>query len=104
MHITKTLVAILVSLAWVSISFADDPTLKIDAGKTVAKISPLFHGLMTEEINHAYDGGLYAELIQNRAFLDDAKTPAHWSTVQGDGAAARASISIRPSRSTTRSQ
>ena len=29
---------------------------------------------MTEEINHSYDGGLYAELIQNRAFLDDATT------------------------------
>ena len=27
---------------------------------------------MTEEINHAYDGGLYAELVRNRAFLDDA--------------------------------
>ncbi|HVX84019.1 MAG TPA: alpha-L-arabinofuranosidase C-terminal domain-containing protein [Phycisphaerae bacterium] len=25
---------------------------------------------MTEEINHAYDGGLYAELIQNRTFQD----------------------------------
>ena len=43
---------------------------------------------MTEEINHAYDGGLYAELVQNRAFLDDAAAPAHWSVVQGDGAAA----------------
>ena len=52
------------------------------------KVSPLFYGLMTEEINHAYDGGLYAELIQNRAFLDDAAAPAHWSTVQRDGAAA----------------
>ena len=43
---------------------------------------------MTEEINHAYDGGLYAELVRNRAFLDDAAAPAHWSVVQGDGAAA----------------
>jgi alpha-N-arabinofuranosidase len=43
---------------------------------------------MTEEINHAYDGGLYAELLQNRAFLDDAAAPAHWSPVHGEGAAA----------------
>ena len=43
---------------------------------------------MTEEINHSYDGGLYAELIRNRAFLDDAASPAHWTAVQGDGAAA----------------
>ena len=40
-----------------------------------------FYGLMTEEINHSYDGGLYAELIRNRAFLDDAETPVHWSVV-----------------------
>jgi len=46
------------------------------------------YGLMTEEINHSYDGGLYAELIRNRAFLDDAASPAHWTAIQGEGAAA----------------
>src|SRR4029079_12648963 len=40
------------------------------------------------EINHAYDGGLYAELVRNRAVLDDATTPAHWSLVQADGSTA----------------
>ena len=29
-------------------------------------VSPRLYGLMTEEINHCYDGGLYAELIRNR--------------------------------------
>jgi alpha-N-arabinofuranosidase len=48
------------------------------------KISPMFYGLMTEEINYSYDGGLYGELIQNRAFKNDAKGPAHWS-VEGPG-------------------
>ena len=43
---------------------------------------------MTEEINHAYDGGLYAELIHNRAFLDNAQTPVRWSVVQPVGSAA----------------
>ena len=38
-------------------------------------MGPLFYGLMTEEINHSYDGGLYAELIQNRIF-QDAKDPS----------------------------
>ena len=51
------------------------------------KISPVFYGLMTEEINHSYDGGLYAELIQNRAFKDDANKPAHWALVQDGGGA-----------------
>jgi alpha-N-arabinofuranosidase len=67
---------------------AAGPTVTIDAAVPAGKVSPLFYGLMTEEINHAYDGGLYAELVQNRAFLDDAQAPAHWAVVQGDGAAA----------------
>jgi alpha-L-arabinofuranosidase len=58
---------------------ADGPVITIDAGAAAGKVSPLFSGLMTEEINHSYDGGLYAELVQNRAFLDDANAPAHWS-------------------------
>src|SRR5690348_12864509 len=66
---------------------AAGPTITIDASAAAGKVSPLFYGLMTEEINHAYDGGLYAELVQNRAFLDNAQSPAHWSVVQGSGAA-----------------
>ena len=64
------------------------PAITIDATAPAGKVSPLLYGLMTEEINHSYDGGLYAELLQNRAFLDDAASPAHWTAVQGDGAAA----------------
>src|SRR5437899_10752423 len=67
---------------------AATPTIAIDASSSAGKVSPRFYGLMTEEINHSYDGGLYAELVQNRAFLDDAASPVHWSVVQGDGAAA----------------
>ena len=50
----------------------------------------MHYGLMTEEINYCYDGGLYAELVRNRAFLDDAEKPVHWSAVQG------ASIALDP--------
>lgn len=53
--------------------------LTIDAGKVVAKVSPTLYGIMTEEINHSYDGGLYAELIRNRIFKDDAAKPVYWS-------------------------
>ncbi|MGC3992481.1 MAG: hypothetical protein QM796_22825 [Chthoniobacteraceae bacterium] len=62
------------------------PTLTLDLSKPGIKFAPTFYGLMTEEINHAYDGGLYAELIQNRQFKDDGKSPAHWSLV-GDPSA-----------------
>jgi alpha-N-arabinofuranosidase len=64
------------------------PTFTVDASRPAGKVSPLFYGLMTEEINHSYDGGLYAELIQNRAFLDSAATPVHWSVVNDTDSAA----------------
>jgi alpha-N-arabinofuranosidase len=60
---------------------AANPTFTVDAGHPAGKVSPRLYGLMTEEINHSYDGGLYAELIRNRAFLDDTNQPAHWSVV-----------------------
>ena len=62
---------------------AASATLAIDAGDVTASVSPVFYGLMTEEINHSYDGGLYAELIQNRTFQDDVKKPVHWTLIQG---------------------
>ncbi|MBW4889340.1 alpha-N-arabinofuranosidase [Mucilaginibacter sp. HMF5004] len=65
--------------------------LKIDAAKAKAKVSPTLYGIMTEEINHSYDGGIYAELIQNRIFKDDNKAPAHWSLI---GTADLGSISL----------
>jgi alpha-N-arabinofuranosidase len=45
----------------------------------------MLYGLMTEEINHSYDGGLYAELIRNRAFGDNSEQPVHWSVVKDGG-------------------
>lgn len=49
--------------------------LQIDAGKVTGKVSPMLYGLMTEEINFAYEGGLYGELIRNRSFKADAVVP-----------------------------
>jgi alpha-L-arabinofuranosidase len=60
--------------------------LQIDAATLGHDVSPLLTGLMIEEINHSLDGGLYAELIQNRAFLDDAVTPLNWALVVSAGA------------------
>jgi alpha-N-arabinofuranosidase len=48
------------------------PVVQIQADKVVAKMPPTFYGLMTEEINFAYEGGLYGELIRNRDFKADA--------------------------------
>src|SRR5271170_4890153 len=53
-------------------------TLTIDLALVKAKVSPQLYGLMTEEINYSYDGGLYAELVRNRTFQDRGKVPPSW--------------------------
>ena len=76
---------------------AANPTFTIDVSHPAGTVSPRLYGLMTEEINHSYDGGLYAELIRNRAFLDDATTPAYWFVVDAGGAEASDRARLRPS-------
>ena len=46
--------------------------------------SPLMYGLMFEDINHSGDGGVYAELIDNRAFQGSTEHPStlnHWNPI-----------------------
>jgi alpha-N-arabinofuranosidase len=74
-------------LALTCTAFAQAPKLTLDLSRQDLKVSPMLYGLMTEEINHSYDGGLYAELIRNRIFKDNATTPEGWSLVQPDTAA-----------------
>jgi len=50
--------------------------------------APTFAGLMTEEINHSYDGGLYAELIRNRAFRDNETNAEAWTLTAPSNAVA----------------
>lgn len=63
---------------------AQTPKLTLDLSKPGPAVSPMLYGLMTEEINHSYDGGLYAELIRNRIFKDNAAQPDAWSLVNND--------------------
>jgi alpha-L-arabinofuranosidase len=58
--------------------------IDINAAAKGTPISPILYGIFFEEINHAGDGGLYAELVRNRSF-EDADTPDAW-TLLGDGA------------------
>jgi len=45
-------------------------SLTIQLDRPLHAVSPTLYGLMTEEINYSYDGGLYAELVRNRTFQD----------------------------------
>ena len=81
-------------------------TLSVQVDRPGAKLDPIFYGLMTEEINFAYDGGLYAELIRNRTFRDNAQTPVNWSVVNdggGEGAIALENAPVPNTRSGRRS-
>jgi len=49
-------------------SGADPGRIVVQVDEPGARINPMLFGLMTEEINFSYDGGLYGELIQNRIF------------------------------------
>ena len=44
--------------------------INIDALQRGPEISPTHYGIFYEDINHAADGGIYAELIRNRSFQD----------------------------------
>lgn len=67
---------------------AQQPVLELDLASPGHPVSPVLYGLMTEEINHSYDGGLYAELVRNRTFQDHPREPEYWSLIQEGGAAA----------------
>lgn len=56
-------------------------TFNIDHMKKGLEISDRLYGIFFEEINHAGDGGLYAELVRNRSFEDNAGNPDFWWTV-----------------------
>ena len=43
-------------------------------------IGPLHYGIFYEEINHAGDGGIYAELIRNGSMEENGSKPDYWST------------------------
>lgn len=74
---------------------AADPVpadLTIDTTRIVHAVSPSLYGLMTEEINHSTDGGLYAEMVQNRNFNTSWDGESPWDLLRHGNATAKKSI------------
>jgi alpha-N-arabinofuranosidase len=65
----------------ISAALAQGPTLTVHVNQPTAKVSPMLYGLMTEEINFSYDGGLYGELIRDRAVGPGRRPLFHWTQV-----------------------
>lgn len=75
-------------------------TLSIDVTRPRAAVSPMLYGLMTEEINYSYDGGLYAELVRNRTFRSDWSGILNWFLIQKGTASAKISVDLKEGPST----
>jgi alpha-N-arabinofuranosidase len=60
---------------------AQAPSLAIQVDRPTAKVSPTLYGLMTEEINYSYDGGLYGELVRDRTLGRAFGSLSHWPIV-----------------------
>lgn len=77
------LAATLCVAGWMSAAAADKPpatTIRIDATQPRTQVSPQLYGIFFEEINHAGEGGLYAEMVQNRDFeMTTLPKGAHWA-------------------------
>ncbi len=79
------------------LSLASSPLLKaqaapvkltIHADQPVSPVSPTLYGLMTEEINYSYDGGLYAEMVRNRTFRADWSGVNFWYLIESGNSVA----------------
>ena len=77
MNKKKTLLSALLATAMAANA---QVTINVDAGNPGIQVSPNLYGIFFEDINHAADGGLYAELISNRSFEDDDKNIPTWFT------------------------
>jgi alpha-L-arabinofuranosidase len=79
------------TLVFCTLTTFAQPTLTIDATTPGVQVSPTLYGIFFEEINRAGDGGLYAEMLQNRSF-EDAHIPLAWELDTSDQS--RASWSV----------
>ncbi len=66
--------------------------LNVDLSRPKAPVSPSLYGLMTEEINYSYDGGVYAELIRNRTFRSDWTGILNWFLLEKGASSAKVSV------------
>jgi len=71
---------------------AQTPSLAIQVDHPTAQISPMLYGLMTEEINFSYDGGIYPELVRDRTVGKDWQALAHWTMVARGNSAVAISV------------
>ena len=93
---------VLTAYALAAMTASAQVTVSIDVNQRGPKISPTHYGIFFEDINHAADGGIYAELIRNRSFEDGPEygkpaTTESWSTCASQGSSIDMHL-IQPSK------
>ena len=66
--------------------------INMNSNQPKKPVSPTLYGIFFEDINHAADGGLYAELIRNRSFEDNDSVAECWSPVSFGKSAVNTSL------------
>jgi alpha-N-arabinofuranosidase len=79
-----------------------EANLSIEVNQPKAAVSRTLYGLMTEEINYSYDGGIYAELVRNRTFRSDWSGILNWYLVEKGSSSARMSVDNKTGPSAAR--
>ena len=86
-----------------SAGYAHAADLTIQAGRPGKPISPDLMGVFFEDLNYAADGGLYAELVQNRSFEYSPAEQPDWHPLKfwelqkrGDGDGSITVANMRP--------
>ena len=64
---------------------APSVTIRVNLREEKAPVAPTLYGIFMEEISHAFDGGIYAELIQNRSFEEGVLPPGMKLVTKPDG-------------------
>ncbi|MFT3780994.1 MAG: alpha-L-arabinofuranosidase C-terminal domain-containing protein [Nibricoccus sp.] len=64
-------------------AFAGTPSIEVQTAQKGIAVAPTLHGLFFEDINYGADGGLYAELVQNRSFEHRDPLYAWTQTIRG---------------------
>lgn len=76
--------ALMILLLGLAAQAAEPVKITVRADQPGKPISPTLYGIFVEDINRALDGGLYAEMVQNRSFEDAPWNPG-WSLLKEKG-------------------
>ena len=82
MNKTITLLGVAALLSMTGMAQKTGNEIHIDFAKKGAEVPAGMFGIFFEEINHSGEGGLYAELVQNRAF-EDTSVPEGYTVRDG---------------------